>query len=320
MRHIRSFRPLLCLALLYWGCQKSDRANHASTPTAIKPTTTTINVPEHVAVNTVVSDNPITSISSLANLLKTTASKETDGIKTTTFGISASYNGYTKTYDCSSNTWTYVFAWEVLFPNTFGAPSGTGSLTVGTYSTSGSLVIVGTATVTLPTGATDTKYYIHVALTTLNDNNYCSSDSLYEMLSFSYTVPAFPGGRGGGPVTEHGAGSNTEGIVPNVYQTYNDIVAGFSSNGNGTFTLDVTPGVTTCGTACNAAIGFPPTVTFYYSLEGSGTWQSYSQAGTDLNEFFITLPQAGTYDYYTQEDTAPGVLSGELGSGSITVQ
>lgn len=316
MRRIRSFLPLLFLVLLYWGCQKADNASHTSAPLAVKPTTTTINVPEHVAISTVVSDTAITSINSLSNLLKAAASKETDGVNTVPRGIAGTYDGYSKTYDCSSNTWTYVFAWEVLLPSTYGAPSGTGSLTVGTESYSGTLAIVGTASVPLGNGLTDTKYYINVTLAVLNDNNYCSSDSLQELLSFSYTVPNLRGG----PTTIYGAGSNTEGIVPNVYQTYNDVVAGFSSNGNGTFTLDVTPGVTVCGTACNAAIGFPPTVTFYYSLEGSGNWQSVPQAGTDLNEFFITLPQAGTYDYYTQEDTAPGVLSGELGSGSITVQ
>jgi hypothetical protein len=114
--------------------------------------------------------------------------------------------------------------------------------------------------------------------------------------------------------------SNSESADPNVYETYNDIVSGSGANGDGSFTLDVVPGVTTCGFACHSGIAFPPTVTFYYSLEASGTWQSYSQAGTDLSEFFITLPQAGTYDYYTQEDTAPGILSGQLGSGSVTVQ
>ncbi len=135
---------------------------------------------------------------------------------------------------------------------------------------------------------------------------------MQEMISFSYTVLGMSG---------NGAASNTENADPNVYQTYSDLVGGFSPNGDGTFQLDVTPGVLACGAVCHvSALGFPPTVTFYYSLEGSGTWHSFSQAGDDLSEFFITLPQAGTYDYYTQEDTAPGVLSGQLGSGSITVQ
>lgn len=156
---------------------------------------------------------------------------------------------------------------------------------------------------------------------TVNDWKLYYQRCLYhsrETVSYSITLPPPPRGE---PVTYNYTASNSESADPNVYQTYNDIEAGFSPNGNGTFTLDVVPGVTVCGTACHvSALGFPPTVTFYYSLQGSGTWQSYSQVGTDLSEFFITLPQAGTYDYYTQEDTAPGVLSGELGSGSVTVQ
>lgn len=223
-----------------------------------------------------------------------------------------------KTYDCSSNTWTYVFAWELVLPSTFGPPSGTGSLTVGTDSYSGNLAIVGTSTVTLPNGVTDIKYFINVTLPVLNDNNYCSSDSLQELLSFSYTVPPLRGG----PTTAYGAGSNSESADPNVYQTYSDVVGGApTANGDGTFSLYVAPGVTVCGSACHiSALGFPPTVTFYYSLVGSGNWQQYSQAGTDLNGFTVTLSQAGTYQYYTQEETAPGVTSGELGSGTITAQ
>jgi hypothetical protein len=320
MRQIRSFLPLLCLTLLYWGCQKSDTANHPPALLATKPTTTTINVPEHVAIQTVTTDSIITSFASLANLLKVGTSKETDGVNTPAVLNLAVYDGYTKTYDCTSNTWTYVFAWEFPLPNTAGTPSGTGTLTVGTFSTSGPMTIVGTESQTLPNGLTDTKYFVHCTMAVPNDDNYCNSTTLQEMISFSYTVPNLTG-RGPNPITTFSTGSNTESADPNVYQTYNDIVAGLGANGNGTFTLDVVPGVTVCGSACHiSADGFPPTVTFFYSLEGSGTWQSFSQAGTDLNEFFIPLPQAGTYDYYTQEDTAPGVLSGQLGSGSVIVQ
>jgi hypothetical protein len=38
-----------------------------------------------------------------------------------------------------------------------------------------------------------------------------------------------------------------------------------------------------------------------------------------LNGFDVQVSQAGTYEYYTQEDTAPGVLSGEINYGQIAV-
>ncbi len=316
MRLIKSFLPVLVFAFLYYGCQKADNpASHTSPTVNNKVNTVTIYSPENVATKTVTSDTLITSFKSLAALLQAPSpTVETTGPLTPSPDYLGSiYEGYTKTYDCSSNNWTYVYKWSITL-GIVSTPSGSGELTVGTYSTSAPFQIVGT-------GAGDprgTKYYIQYTVTVPNDANYCSSTVLQEMISFTYTVP---GRLGLPPVTYSAGSSNSESADPSVYQTYSDVVGGFSSNGNGTYQLDVTPGVLACGTACHvSALGFPPTVTFYYSLEGSGIWQSFSQAGDNLSEFFITLPQAGTYDYYTQEDTAPGVLSVQLGSGSITVQ
>jgi hypothetical protein len=314
---------MLCLALLYWGCQKSDNsANHPPASPATKPTTTTVSVPENVATKTIATDSLITNVQQLTALLKgASATVETDGANVITPVVAYTiYEGYTKTYDCSTNLWTYVFMWSITPIGVASNLSGTGSLTVGTTTVSAPFIIVGDTVLTRPP-IIGTKYYIHYTVSIPNDDNYCNNTSMTETISFSFNSEIILPGRPPIITTKSGAASNTESADPNVYQTYNDIVAGSNSNGNGTFTLDVVPGVTVCGTACHvSALGFPPTVTFYYSLEGSGTWQSYSQAGSDLNEFFIPLPQAGTYDYYTQEDTAPGVLSGQLGSGSITVQ
>jgi hypothetical protein len=321
MRHFRFLLPLFCITLLYWGCQKSDTpSSHSSSLANVTVNTVTIYSPEHVVVNSVASDTAITSINSLANLLKAATTKETDGTNTVPLPPTATYDGYTKTYNCTSNTWTYVFAWEAIIAAVDGAPAGTGSLTVGTYSTSAAMVIVGTASETLPPLNTNyTKYYIHVTLTVPNDANYCNSTTLQEMLSYSYTTPPPRGGIGPGKI--YGAGSNSESADPNVYQTYSDLVGGSYSNGNGTYELEVTPGVLACGTACHiSALGFPPTVTFYYHLVGSSAaWSSYSQAGTDLNGFNIQVSQSGTWEYYTQEETAPGVTSGELSYGTISV-
>jgi hypothetical protein len=310
MRHFKPSLPLLFFALLYWGCQKSDTANHASTPMAVKPTTTTINVPENVPAKIIVTDSLITNFQQLSALIASSSGKiETDGINSPQTGPvgSATYGGYTKTYDCSTNDWTYVFTWTINGTTAFHSLAGSGALTIGAFSSSAPFQITHTVV-----SLSFVTYTVQYTITAPNDANYCNNTTLQEMISFTYNLFTTP---------ESGAASNTESADPNVYQTYNDLVAGFSPNGNGTFTLDVVPGVTVCGSACHiSALGFPPTVTFYYSLEGSGTWQSYSQAGTDLNEFFLTLPQAGTYDYYTQEDTSPGVSSGQLGGGSITVQ
>jgi hypothetical protein len=310
MRHFRSFLPLLFLTLLYWGCQKSDNnANHSVESLASKPTTTTINVPENVAAKTIATDSLITNPKQLAALFASTPSKtETDGVNSPDAGgAGATYEGYTKTYDCSTNNWTYVFTWRIQAVPLAINFVGTGELTTGSFSTSAAFKYVSVTHL----GAL-WEITIQYTLTVPNDANYCNSSTLDEAISFTYTESGTP---------ESGAASNTESADPNVYQTYSDLVGGFSPNGNGTFTLDVVPGVAVCGTACHtSALGFPPTVTFYYSLVGSTTWQSYSQAGDDLNEFFIQLPAAGTYQYYTQEDTAPGVLSGELSSGTITVQ
>jgi hypothetical protein len=308
MRQFRSFLSLLCLALLYWGCQKSDKsANHPPTPST-KPTTTTIYVPENVATKTFATDSIITDFQQLAKLLQSpSAQKETDGINSPQLQPGTGYQGYTKTYDCTTNNWTYVFTWTIGGTGSLIVSSGSGSYTIGTFSSSVPFVIISNV-LTHNVRAITIQYTITVP----NDANYCNSTTMQEMISFSYTNLGTSG---------TGTASNTESADPNVYQTYSDVVGGSSSNGNGTFQLGVTPGVLACGGTCHvSALGFPPTVTFYYSLEGSGTWQSFSQAGDDLNEFFITLPQAGTYDFYTQEDTAPGVLSGQLGSGSITVQ
>jgi len=316
MRHFRSFLPLLFLALLYSGCQKSDTTNHSSTSLATKPTTTTINVPENVTAKTITTDSLITDFQRLAVLLNTPNTiTETDGSASPLIinPINAVYEGYTKTYSCSTNTWTYVFNWLLSLTNAVSQPSGSGSLTVGTTTVSAPFTVVGTIP---PPGPP--RFYIQYTVSINNDDNYCNSTTLQEMVSFSYNLHTIPGAP---PRTASGAASNTESADPNVYQTYSDLVGGFSPNGDGTFTLDVVPGVTVCGTACHtSALGFPPTVIFYYSPVGSTTWQSFSQAGDDLNEFFIQLPAAGTYQYYTQEDTAPGVLSGELSSGTITVQ
>ena len=304
MRQIRSFLPLLCLVLLYWGCQKADTPTfHPSATTNTPVNVVTVYSPEHVVINS----TPSPSSSKV----------ETDATNVEPATVVV-YEGYTKTYGCTSNTWTYVYTWDITVFPADGAPSGTGQLTIGSYTTSAAFTIVATQPIDIVRGLpTRVVYTIQYTLTVPNDNNYCNSTTLQEMVSYSLTLPPPPRGE---PVTYNYTASNSESADPNVYQTYNDIVSGFAANGNGTFTLDVVPGVTVCGSACHSGIAFPPTVTFFYSLEGSGTWQSYSQAGTDLSQFFITLPQAGTYDYYTQEDTAPGVLSGQLGSGSITVQ
>lgn len=308
MRQFKSFLPFLCLALLYWGCQKSDTADHVRASSTVKPTTTTVNVPENVPVKIIKTDSIITDAQQLASIIASASGKiETDGANTTPPFTSATYNGYSKTYDCTSNNWTYVFTWTFNGQSIDHNFSATGSLTIGTFSASAGATI----TSSVVTRNTET-YTLQYTIVVPNDNNYCNSTTIQEILSFTFTVAN---------TLESGAVSNTESADPNVYATYNDVVGGSSNNGNGTFTLDVVPGVLVCSNACHvSALGFPPTVTFYYSLEGSGTWQSYSQSGSDLDMFFITLPQAGTYDYYTQEETAPGVLSGHLGSGTITVQ
>jgi hypothetical protein len=306
MRYFKSFLALICLVLLYWGCQKSDNnANHSSESLATKPTTTTINVPENVAVETIATDSLITNPKQLAALFATTPSKtETDGvISPQAVGVGSTYDGYTKTYNCTTNNWTYVYTWTINTMAQAGSFSGTGELTIGTFSTSAAFQIT-----------SDTRsgnvQYITIQYTVPNDANYCNSSTLDEAISFTYILFK---------TSYSDAASNSESAAPNVYQTYSDIVSGFASNGNGTYTLDVVPGVTVCGTACHAsALGFPPTVYFYYGLVGS-SYSNYSQAGDDLNSFTVQLPQAGTYEYYTYELSAPGVYV-MLGSGTVTVQ
>src|ERR1700722_13702392 len=98
MRQIRSFLPLLCLALLYWGCQKADTANHPPALLATKPTTTTINVQETVAVKTIVTDSLITNFKQLAALFSMTGKTETDGLNSPQVAgqLTPTYKGYTK--------------------------------------------------------------------------------------------------------------------------------------------------------------------------------------------------------------------------------
>lgn len=301
MRRIRSFLPFLCLALFYWGCQKSDTASsHPQPPTTASENTLTVYVPEHV----VIASTPPASGTKV----------ETDATNATA-ASTAVYEGYTKTYSCTNNTWTYVYTWNITLLHEYEAPSGTGQLTIGSYTASAAFTIVNTQGIDIVRG--EPSYFVYTlqyTLTAPNDNNYCNSSTLQETLSYTYKASIGP--------TYSASASNSESADPNVYQTYSDVVGGApTANGDGTFSLYVAPGVTVCGSACHiSALGFPPTVTFYYSLVGSGTWQSYSQAGTDLNGFNVTLPQAGTYQYYTQEETAPGVTSGELGSGTITAQ
>jgi hypothetical protein len=306
---------LLCFVLFYCGCQKNDTSvSHAPAPVNNKVTTMTIYSPEYVVTKNVITDSPITSFKSLAALLQASPPTiETTGAAITPVTSSTIYEGYTKTYDCGSNNWTYVYMWSITEKGS--APSGSGQLTVGTFSTSAAFVVVGTA----PLQPGGTKYYIHYTLTVPNDANYCSSTSLTEMISFTFTirtVPVLP------PITESGGASNSESADPNVYQTYPDVVGGFNPNGDGTFTIDVAPGVLACQTECHvSALGFPPTVYFYYHLVGSSAaWSVASQPGNNLNLFTVQVSQAGTYEYYTQEDISPGVLSGEISYGTIAVQ
>ncbi len=184
-----------------------------------------------------------------------------------------------------------------------------GGLTIGSFTTSAAFTIV-SQTPGNPRGTINTVQY---TLTVPNDANYCNSTTLQE--SISYTVSA-PLGR---PL--NAMGGNTESADPNVYQTYPFLVGGYYANGNGTYELEVAPGVLTCQTECHvAALGFPPTVYFYYHLVGSSSaWSETSQAGSDLNGFDVQVNQTGTYEFYTQEDTAPDVLSGEINNGQITV-
>jgi hypothetical protein len=301
MRRIRSFLPLFFLVFLYWGCEKADApSSHPQAATTTPINTLTIYVPEHV----VIASTPSASATKV----------ETDAINAEP-ASTAVYEGYTKTYGCTSNEWTYVYTWTITLLHEFEAPSGTGQLTIGSYTTSAAFTIVKTQGIDSLRGEpTSVVYTLQYTLTAPNDNNYCNSSTLQETLSYTFKASLGP--------TYKESSNNSESADPNVYQTYYDVVGGTpTANGDGTFSLYVAPGVTVCGSACHiSALGFPPTVTFYYSLEGSGTWQQYSQAGSDLNGFTVQLPQAGTYQYYTQEETAPGVTSGELGSGTITAQ
>ena len=128
MRQIRSFLPLLCLALLYWGCQKADNpATRPSTAANNTVNTVTIYSPEHVVIN--------------STPLPLSSKVETDATNVEP-ATTVVYEGYTKTYSCTSNTWTYVYTWGItLFP-VDGAPSGTGQLTIGSYTTSAAFTIL----------------------------------------------------------------------------------------------------------------------------------------------------------------------------------
>jgi hypothetical protein len=308
MKHFRSYLPLLCFALLYCGCEKADNpASHASTTASNKVNTLTIYSPENVAVKSIPTDTLVTDFKSLGPLFQGTPSKiETDG--TPTLSHPLVYDGYSKTYDCTSNNWTYVFTWGI-FTNSSKISNGLGGLTVGTFTTSAAFTIVSQTTVS-PGGVVNTVQY---TLIVPNDANYCNSTTLQE--SISYVVTPLLGRA------IDAVGGNTESADPNVYQTYPFLVGGSFANGNGTYELEVAPGVLTCQTECHvAALGFPPTVYFYYHLVGSpSAWSETSQAGSDLNGFDVQVSQAGTYEYYTQEDTAPGVLSGEINYGQIAV-
>jgi hypothetical protein len=298
MKLLKPVITLLCIVILYCGCQKNDpQANSTPEITFNRLNSLTIYSPENVVINN--SRNPSTATESLTPNIG---------------GPTTIYEGYTKTYSCTSNSWTYVYSWSITEPGE--TPSGTGELIIGTYSQSASFTVIGTQT-GQPGG---TKYFIQYTLAGVPNNaNYCNSTTLQEEISFQYTMPGIgiqP------PRTITGSASNSESADPNVYETYPDVVGGYFSNGNGTFEIEVAPGVLVCSSQCHvSALGFPPTVTFYYHLLGSSSpWSTYSQAGNDLNGFNVQVGQAGTYEYYTQEDTAPGVLSGEIDYGTIAVQ
>ena len=308
MRSCRFSLPLIFIIIVYCGCQKADNgASHGPAVASNKMNTVTIYSPENVAVKSITTDTLVTDFKNLGALLQGGSSKiEIDGTPTASHPLV--YDGYTKTYNCTTNNWTYVFTWGI-FTNASKISNGLGGLTVGTFTTSAAFTIVSQVKVS-PVGTINTVQY---TLTVPNDANYCNSSTLQESISYRVTP-----NLGGGIDVMAG---NTESADPNVYQTFPFLVGGFFSNGNGTYELEVVPGVLTCQTECHvSALGFPPTVYFYYHLVGSSSaWSETSQAGSDLNGFNVQVNQAGTYEYYTQEDTAPGVLSGEINYGQISV-
>jgi hypothetical protein len=303
MRLLKSLLPLLCFVLLFWGCQKADTSvSHPAATADNKVNTVTIYSPEHVVTNSAPFDS--------------TSKVEMDAVNID-FPSTAVYEGYTKTYNCTSNAWTYVYTWTISLSPSFSAPSGNGQLVVGTDSYSSPFSIIGTQDVISRGITTAIIYTIQYTLTVQNDNTYCNATTLQEKITYSYVVPAMfhlP------PTTITLNAVNSESADPNVYQTFPDLVGGEFANGDGTYEIECAPGVLVCNTICHvSALGFPPTVYFYYRLVGSSTWSVYSQAGTDLNGFNVQVSQAGTYEYYTQEDTSPGVLSGEINYGTIAV-
>lgn len=314
MRSCRFSIPLICIIIVYCGCQKSGTSgNQAIVPQSSKQSSYIVYSPESVVTKVVFSDSPITSLESLQALLQAPPSR-TESATTVTGSpgpLGALYEGYTKTLNCTTNIWTYVFSWRLTYA-VGQSPSGTGQLTIGSYTTSAAFQVTSSAS---GSGLGDgEEFWIQYTLTVPNDANYCSASTMTEMVSWTWSIPGLVRHTGSAAAT------NSENTAPTAYVTYPDVVGNTTSNGNGTYEVYVVPGVLTCQTDCHpGTLGFPPTVYFYYQLQGSSTWSMASQAGNDLSGFDVQVNQAGTYNYYTQEDVTTGVLSGEIAPSTFVV-
>ncbi len=155
-----------------------------------------------------------------------------------------------------------MFTWRLTYANGT-SPSGTGQLTIGSYTISAAFVVTSSAS---GAGLGDgEEFWIQYTLTVPNDDNYCSASTMTEMVSWTRSIPGLVKHTGSAAAT------NSENAAPTAYVTYADVVGGSSSNGNGTYAVSVVPGVLTCQSDCHpGTLGFPPTRQRFISIINSG--------------------------------------------------
>ena len=324
MRSFRILLPALGILLIYAGCRKNEAPSQQSNGN--KVTSLNFYSPENVTAGSIESDTLITNFKQLAALIKQQQMQTVAPayLLPPPAVFPNTYLGYTSSYDCNSNTWTYTFQWDIKTQGTSATDTigpGIGSLTIGSFSQTAPLQVTSSILATLPLGRYAKEFVLSYVISGVPDDaNYCNTDSMQNAISFTYQAEAaIP--PGSPVVTVNYAASYSEPISPNSYVIYPYLVPSYTALGNDSFNIYVVPGVLTCGPCHESALGFSPTMYFYYHLVGSSSaWSSVASNGNDLNGFNVTVTQAGTYEYYTQGYITPGVLSGELYYGTISVQ
>ena len=316
---------LPAIVLLYVACHKNDSAapQTGSTKTNTQLNSMEFFSPENVYVKGITSDTPL-DVTKVADLMKQQASQKIEDLADTggTAGsVTGIYEGYTRTFNCSTNSWSYSFNWKIT-QNAgywkFQILSDTGLLTIGSLSQKAAVKIDSTAAIVNPFFPTNGAYYWLTF--TINDvpnnSNYCNDTTMTNSIAFAYSYyygdSTYKAGWGG---------SHTDSLTASNYIIKPFGVDSVHEINDTSYNLYVQLDSLACTPCHLSSLGVSPTENFYYHLVGSSSaWSYVSVAGTSDSVFTVHVNQSGTYEYYTQGYISPGVLSsGELYYGTISV-